>query len=422
MKNLLTILLFITAFVATAADSIQRNFATTNVPASLTNVVKSLATNVVTQNASGASQTPWAGDIAAAFHSLTGAATLVSSNSIATNSANFGSNGVAPAGIVLNAEGAARVNGTLSVSNAVLIQGSSLTLPTGSITVPAGTVTANLFSGNGGSLTAIPESSVSGLITDLAAKFGTLVATTTGLSASGNGTSTATLSSPGFVWTNLLSVVARFASGLTGTNTTAANAGTWWFTNTPTGTLVYFGTNTPGNGKGTDIANGYIGGSNAVQVDILGTAKAFCIDSNANTYFAGTLNIGGSGGGNPNWVQTGSITAGTGFFGELDGTNFSYIMTTNAINTGVITCGKDTITNLTGNITLGGFANLTNNATCYASLTAIASGADRTVTMAANITTSDGLRVYTVTNGLNRVFSFKINQGIATNMSCNPFW
>lgn len=118
MKNLFTLLIFLCCGAAWAQPH-RNNFATTNQSTILTNIVKSVATNVVSENASGASQTPWTGDIAAAFHSLTAAATLVSSNSIATNSANVGSNGVAPPGIVLNVEGAARFNGTLSVSNSL---------------------------------------------------------------------------------------------------------------------------------------------------------------------------------------------------------------------------------------------------------------------------------------------------------------
>lgn len=320
MRKLLLSLGLFASIVTALAQPVRLQPWTTNAADVVTNVVKSLATNVVTQNASGGSQTPWAGDIAAGFHSLTGAATLVSSNSITTNSANFGSNGVAPAGIVLDAEGAARVNGTLSVSNAVLIQGSSLTLPTGSITIPAGTVTANLFSGNGGSLTAIPESSVSGLITDLAAKFGTLVATTTGLATSGNGTSTATLSSPGFVWTNGLSVAAVASNSFTIRDSTGASVvisngvigtvnGITNIGNIQTATLNAT-TSISVGGTGPSIYNGGI--TNHGVLDqfgrqtnydvVIGTAQtnsgniqAATMNTTGNAVVGGTLSVGGSG-------------------------------------------------------------------------------------------------------------------------------
>lgn len=76
-----------------------------------------------TFNGKLSSLTPWTTDVSAAFHNLTTGATLVSSNSIMTNSFSAGTNGVAPAGIVGDIEGAARVTGTLSVSNAFIGQG-----------------------------------------------------------------------------------------------------------------------------------------------------------------------------------------------------------------------------------------------------------------------------------------------------------
>lgn len=101
----------------------------------------------------GGSQTPWTGDIAAAFHSLTAAATLVSSNSIATNSGSFGTNGVAPSGIALNSDGSLRVTGTASVTNALIVQGNSTLNQNLNV---GGTIT-----GNGSGVTALNGSSIS---------------------------------------------------------------------------------------------------------------------------------------------------------------------------------------------------------------------------------------------------------------------
>lgn len=145
-----------------------------------------------------------------------------------------------------------------------------------------GTVIYDIIKDPAGVLSTNPAASGSGT-------FSTFVATSTGLTTAGNGTSTATLSSFGVVVTQLFSAPLTFASSLFGTNTAAASSGVWWMTNGTKTALWYLGTNWPGNGKGTDVANGFIGGSNVVQIDVLGGGIAFCIDSNFNTYIGGQL-------------------------------------------------------------------------------------------------------------------------------------
>lgn len=351
-------------------------------------------------NGSAGAQTPWGQNIAGAFFNLNNAGGILASNVISTNNINVGSNGVSPAGITINVEGAARINGSLSVTGAVVVQGATLTLPTGSITIPAGTVTANLFSGNGGSITAIPETGVTGLTTDLSQRLST------------NDTRVFTLTS--------------------GSTSTSFNTGSNGVA--PSGIVLDAEGATRLNGtlsvSNTSVFQGLATFLGGVSVVSTGTNwLGFTVFTNWGLSISNSSNVAGSqfdtnGFGNMSGSLVASnITANSGIFGNMNGTNFSYIMTTNAINTGVITCGKDTITNLTGNITLGGFANLTNNATCSALLTALnTSGSDRTVTLMANVTTFDGTRVYTVTNNTQRVFSFKVNQGVASNMASSTFF
>lgn len=351
-------------------------------------------------NGSAGAQTPWGQNIAGAFFNLNNAGGILASNVISTNNINVGSNGVSPTGIILNVEGVARINGSLSVTGAVVVQGSTLTLPTGSITVPAGTVTANLFSGNGGSITAIPETGVTSLTTDLSQRLST------------NDTRVFTLTS--------------------GSTSTSFNTGSNGVA--PSGIVLDAEGATRLNGtlsvSNTSVFQGLATFLGGVSVVSTGTNwLGFTVFTNWGLSISNSSNVAGSqfdtnGFGNMSGSLIASnITANSGIFGNMNGTNFSYIMTTNAINTGVITCGKDTITNLTGNITLGGFANLTNNATCSALLTALnTSGSDKTVTLMANVTTFDGARVYTVTNNTQRVFSFKVNQGVASNMASSTFF
>jgi hypothetical protein len=80
-------------------------------------------------NGSAGAQTPWGQNIAGAFFNLNNVGGISSSNLLATNSISVGTNGVAPAGIVLNVgtgvSDGARFVGTISGSNAFILQGNA---------------------------------------------------------------------------------------------------------------------------------------------------------------------------------------------------------------------------------------------------------------------------------------------------------
>lgn len=77
----------------------------------------------------------------------------------------------------------------------------------------------------------------------------------------------------------------------------------------------YAGTNAPGNGRGTDISNGAIGGTNLIQVDAPTVVKALEIGTNGSTHIAGPVVITGSSsnysGGNLNVNGTINVTGAT---------------------------------------------------------------------------------------------------------------
>jgi hypothetical protein len=79
-------------------------------------------------------------------------------------------------------------------------------------------------------------------------------------------------------------------------NTVAANGGVFYtFSSSTLFGGFYAGTNAPGNSRGTDIANGAIGGTNLIQVDAPTVAKALEIGTNGSTHIAGPVVITGSG-------------------------------------------------------------------------------------------------------------------------------
>jgi hypothetical protein len=96
-------------------------------------------------------------------------------------------------------------------------------------------------------------------------------------------------------------------------------------------------------------------------------------------------------------------------------TNLSFVQTTNAINTGIGTVGTMMISNLTGNVTLGGFTGLQNDKANTVTWAFFGSGADRTVTDMANCLSTDGTRSYVATNGLWSFATYLIIPGRLTN-------
>jgi len=131
-----------------------------------------------------------------------------------------------------------------------------------------------------GDIPAIAESGVTSLVSDLAAKQAT-ISVNYPLSISGATVSDAAL-------TNLEARAVTLANTLGGTNTGAAAAGVYLFTNGFKDVIYYFGgTNTPG------ITNGYFNATNKIQIDVPGTVCAACMNSNGSWYFAvGMTNAG----------------------------------------------------------------------------------------------------------------------------------
>lgn len=67
-----------------------------------------------------------------------------------------------------------------------------------------------------------------------------------------------------------------------------------------------------------------LGSSNIFQVLGIGGTKSLEVSSNGDVYMSGSLHIGGSGGGNPNWIQTGYISA-SNFFSYASN-SFGYVV------------------------------------------------------------------------------------------------
>jgi hypothetical protein len=122
-----------------------------------------------------------------------------------------------------------------------------------------------------------------------------------------------------------------------------------------------------------------------------------------------------------NTVLVGGTTPAFGALPVMDGsplTNLVLVLQTNAINTGILPCNKVTVTNLTGNITLGGFSGIDPNVWNTAILMATNStGADKTVTLPPGIVGDDGQPQTSaiVTNQSSKVFTFRIMKNY-TNM------
>lgn len=126
----------------------------------------------------------------------------------------------------------------------------------------------------------------------------------------------------------------------------------------------------------------------------------------------GKVNVLDTGAG---FVQTDSSGVASASFNGSGLTNLSYVLTTNAINTGVGAVGQVNVTNLTGNVTLGGFSGLVNDKWNTVIWACQASSANRTVTFPANTYSPDGVHTTVVTNGLWKVISFSILPGLLTN-------
>lgn len=96
--------------------------------------------------------------------------------------------------------------------------------------------------------------------------------------------------SGGFYLTNSAKgYLQAWGNSIQSSNTTAARAAVLFQTNTPINSLIYFGTNWPGNGHGTDIGNGSIGSTNLLQIDALLFPGALMVGTNGNVYASNTV-------------------------------------------------------------------------------------------------------------------------------------
>jgi hypothetical protein len=136
------------------------------------------------------------------------------------------------------------------------------------------------------------------------------------------------------------------------------------------------------HGLGIGVADGVTGGYWSSDGSLLfaymnggsGSLRARFDLANSTNYFTGGLGA--------SFFKGGGISA-----GSLTATNYNFL--TNANNTGTIIVGQALFTNITGNITLGGFSGVTAGYNQWAKVIATNSTAtDYKITLAASVTTS----------------------------------
>jgi hypothetical protein len=100
-------------------------------------------------------------------------------------------------------------------------------------------------------------------------------------------------------------------ASLFASNGTAIRAGTFYVTNGPTQSLLYLGTNPPSSGLATAIAQGAIGSTNVLQIDVPNVNAAFAVHTNGGAWFGVGLSNNGPTRLSGNLVVAGASTLGS---------------------------------------------------------------------------------------------------------------